>query len=129
MPTAEVVALKESISFINKIGKDKITKHEDSLKDNAIETLRKNNAIEFVGSPKEQGSVFSFNIKNIHPHDVSTIFDQEGVAVRGGHHCCQILHDRLNINSSVRVSFGVYNDKDDILALDNAIKKCQKIFS
>jgi len=91
--------------------------------------LRKNNAIEFVGSPKEQGSVFSFNIKNIHPHDVSTIFDQEGVAVRGGHHCCQILHDRLNINSSVRVSFGVYNDKDDILALDNAIKKCQKIFS
>ena len=128
MPTAEVVALKESINFINKIGKDKITKHEDSLKDNAIETLRKNNAIEFVGFPKEQGSVFSFNIKNIHPHDVSTIFDQEGVAVRGGHHCCQILHDRLNINSSVRVSFGVYNDKDDILALDNAIKKCQKIF-
>ena len=73
--------------------------------------------------------MFSFNIKNIHPHDVSNIFDQEGVAVRGGHHCCQILHDRLNINSSVRVSFGVYNDKDDILALDNAIKKCQKIFS
>ena len=129
MPTAEVVALKESISFINKIGKNKITRHEDNLKDNAIETLRKNNAIEFAGSPKEQGSVFSFNIKNIHPHDVSTIFDQESVAVRGGHHCCQILHDRLNINSSVRVSFGVYNDKDDILALDNAIKKCQKIFS
>ena len=128
MPTAEVVALKESIKFINDIGKDKITEYEDNLKDYAIETLRKNNAVQFVGSPKEQGSVFSFNIKNIHSHDVSTIFDQDGVAVRGGHHCCQILHDKLNLNSSVRVSFGVYNNKDDILALDNVIKKCQKIF-
>ena len=129
MPTAEVIALKESINFINKIGKDKICQHEDYLKDFAIETLRKNNAIKFVGSPKKQGSVFSFNIKDIHSHDVSTVFDQEGVAVRGGHHCCQILHDRLNLNSSVRVSFGVYNDKDDILILDEAIKKCQKIFN
>ena len=128
MPTAEVVALKESINFINQIGKEKIYKYEDELKDFAVETLRKNNAVELVGSPKEQGSVFSFNIKNIHSHDVSTIFDQEGVAVRGGHHCCQILHDRLNVNSSVRVSFGVYNNKDDILVLDEAIKKCQKIF-
>ncbi len=129
MPTAEVIALKESINFINKIGKDKIRQHEDYLKDFAIETLRKNNAVKFVGSPKKQGSVFSFNIKDIHSHDVSTVFDQEGVAVRGGHHCCQILHDRLNLNSSVRVSFGVYNDKDDILILDEAIKKCQKIFN
>ncbi len=128
MPTAEVVALKESIKFINDIGKDNITKYEDNLKDYAIETLRKNNAIQFVGSPKKQGSVFSFNIKNIHSHDVSTVFDQDGVAVRGGHHCCQILHDKLNLNSSVRVSFGVYNNKDDILVLDNVIKKCQKIF-
>ena len=129
MPTAEVIALKESINFINKIGKDKICQHEDYLKDFAIETLRKNNAVKFVGSPKKQGSVFSFNIKDIHSHDVSTVFDQEGVAVRGGHHCCQILHDRLNLNSSVRVSFGVYNDKDDILVLDAAIKRCQKIFN
>lgn len=129
MPTAEVIALKESINFINKIGKDKIYQHEDYLKDFAIQTLRKNNAVKFVGSPKKQGSVFSFNIKDIHSHDVSTVFDQEGVAVRGGHHCCQILHDRLNINSSVRVSFGVYNDKDDILILDEAIKRCQKIFN
>ena len=128
MPTAEVVALKESINFINNLGKDKISKHENGLKNLAIQVLRKNNAIEFVGSPKDQGSVFSFNIKNIHSHDVSTIFDQEGVAVRGGHHCCQILHDRLNINSSVRVSFGVYNNNDDILVLEHAIKKCQKIF-
>ena len=60
MPTAEVVALKESIKFINDIGKDKITEYEDNLKDYAIETLRKNNAVQFVGSPKEQGSVFSF---------------------------------------------------------------------
>ena len=129
MPTAEVVALNESINFINQLGKQNISKYEDHLKDLAIETLKKNNSVEFIGSPKNQGGVFSFNIKNIHSHDVSTIFDQEGVAVRGGHHCCQILHDRLNVNSSVRVSFGVYNNEDDIEALDHAVKKCQKIFS
>jgi cysteine desulfurase/selenocysteine lyase len=129
MPTAEVVALKESVNFINSIGRENIFKHEDGLKDYAIDTLKKNNAVIFVGSPKKQGSVFSFNIKDIHSHDVSTIFDQEGVAVRGGHHCCQILHDRLNVNSSVRVSFGVYNNKEDIDVLNEAIKKCQKIFS
>jgi cysteine desulfurase/selenocysteine lyase len=129
MPTAEVVALNESINFINQLGKENISRYEDHLKDLAIETLKKNNSVEFIGSPKNQGGVFSFNIKNIHSHDVSTIFDQEGVAVRGGHHCCQILHDRLNVNSSVRVSFGVYNNEDDIEALDHAVKKCQKIFS
>ena len=58
--------------------------------------------------------MFAFNLKDIHSHDVSTIFDSEGIAVRGGHHCCQILHDKLNLNSSVRVSFGVYNDEKDI---------------
>jgi cysteine desulfurase/selenocysteine lyase len=128
MPTAEVISLNESIHFINKIGKKNIIKHEEDLKNFAIDELKKNNSIKFVALPDDQGSVFSFNIQDIHSHDVSTIFDQEGVAVRGGHHCCQILHDRLGINSSIRVSLGVYNDKEDIHILCNAIKKCQSIF-
>ena len=81
MPTAEVVALKASINFINQIGKEKICKYEDELKDFAEETLRKNNAVEFVGSPKDK-EVYFHLILNIHSHDVSTILDQEGVAVR-----------------------------------------------
>ena len=81
-----------------------------------------------IASPKNQGGVFSFNIEKIHSHDVSTILDQEGIAVRGGHHCCQVLHEVLNINSSVRVSFGVYNNENDIEALCEGIEKCQNIF-
>jgi cysteine desulfurase/selenocysteine lyase len=88
MPTAQVIALKESINFINKIGKEKISNYEDGLKDHAMETLRKNNAVEFVGQPKNQGSVFSFNIKNIHSHMMFQLFlikkglrSEEGIIV------------------------------------------------
>ncbi len=128
MPTAQVIALNESVNFINKIGKENITKHEIALTQIALEKLRSNNAVKIIASPKNQGGVFSFNIDQIHSHDVSTILDQEGIAVRGGHHCCQVLHEVLKINSSVRVSFGVYNNEEDIDILCEGIKKCQKIF-
>ena len=128
MPTAEVVALNEAITFINNLGKQNIINHEHQLTQIALEKLKNNNAVKIVAHPKAQGGVFSFNIDEIHSHDVSTILDQEGVAVRGGHHCCQILHDVLSINSSVRVSFGVYNTSEDIEILCESIKKCQKIF-
>ena len=128
MPTAEVIALNESINFINKLGKQNIIKHEVNLTRIALEKLSKNTAVKIVASPKNQGGVFSFIIDKIHSHDVSTILDQEGIAVRGGHHCCQILHEVLNINSSVRVSFGVYNNENDIEALCEGIEKCQNIF-
>jgi len=128
MPIAEVIALNESVNFINKIGKENIIKHEIALTQIALEKLRSNNAVKIIASPKNQGGVFSFNIDQIHSHDVSTILDQEGIAVRGGHHCCQVLHEVLKINSSVRVSFGVYNNEEDIDVLCEGIKKCQKIF-
>ena len=128
MPTAQVIALNESVNFINKIGKENITKHEIALTQIALEKLKSNNAVKIIASPKNQGGVFSFNIDQIHSHDVSTILDQEGIAVRGGHHCCQVLHEVLKINSSVRVSFGVYNNEEDIDVLCEGIKKCQKIF-
>ena len=128
MPTAQVIALNESINFINKLGKKNIIKHEVNLTKIALEKLSKNTAVKIIASPKNQGGVFSFNIDKIHSHDVSTILDQEGIAVRGGHHCCQVLHEVLNINSSVRVSFGVYNDENDIESLCEGIEKCQNIF-
>jgi cysteine desulfurase/selenocysteine lyase len=128
MPTAEVVALNESINFINNIGKKNIINHENELTQLALEKLKSMKSVKIVADPKLQGGVFSFNLDQIHSHDVSTILDQEGVAVRGGHHCCQVLHDVLNINSSVRVSFGVYNTSEDLEILCESIKKCQKIF-
>ena len=128
MPTAEIIALNESINFINSIGKQEIIKHENQLTKKALKDLKNLKEVSVVGDPKTRGGVFSFNLKDIHSHDVSTIFDSEGIAVRGGHHCCQILHDKLNLNSSVRVSFGVYNDEKDIDVLLKGIGKCQSVF-
>jgi len=129
MPTAEIIALNESVNFINNLSKKEIFKHEEKLTKIAIDKLRLNNSVKIIALPKNQGGVFSFNIDKIHSHDVSTILDQEGIAVRGGHHCCQVLHEVMNVNSSVRVSFGVYNNEEDIDCLFDGIKKCQKIFS
>ena len=128
MPTAEIIALNESINFINSIGKQEIIKHENQLTKKALKDLKNIKEGSVVGDPNTRGGVFSFNLKDIHSHDVSTIFDSEGIAVRGGHHCCQILHDKLNLNSSVRVSFGVYNDEKDIDVLLKGIGKCQSVF-
>ena len=69
-----------------------------------------------------------FTIKDIHPHDIATILDEDGVAIRAGHHCCQILHDKLGIPASARASLGVYNTKDDLDKLNEGINNCKKIF-
>ena len=75
-----------------------------------------------------QGGYIEFTIQGIHPHDIATILDETGVAIRAGHHCCQILHDKLNIPASARASLGVYNTKDDLDKLNEGINNCKKIF-
>ena len=75
-----------------------------------------------------KGSIIAFSIKGIHPHDIATILDDDGVAIRAGHHCCQILHDKLGIPASARASIGVYNTKEDIDILSESINKCKKVF-
>ena len=128
MATAQVIAFDESIKFLNKIGMDNIIKHEKELIEYGQEILRKNNSVKLIGNPKNKGSVLSFTIDGIHPHDIATILDEEGVAIRAGHHCCQILHDKLDIPASARASLGVYNTKDDLDKLNSSINKCKKIF-
>jgi cysteine desulfurase/selenocysteine lyase len=128
MQTAEVVSFAESINFIDKLGIKNIASHENEVLEYGLEKLRKNNSINIIGNPKNRGSVLCFTIKDIHPHDIATILDDDGVAIRAGHHCCQILHEKLGIAATARASIGVYNDKDDIDKLSEAIKKCQKVF-
>ena len=128
MATAQVIAFNESVKFLNKVGMDNIIKHEKKLIEYGQEILRKNNSVKLIGNPKNKGSVLSFTIDGIHPHDVATILDEEGVAIRAGHHCCQILHDKLDIAASARASLGVYNTKDDLDKLNSSINKCKKIF-
>ena len=128
MPTAEVVAFNESIKFMNSIGIENITKHEKEITNYALEKLKKINSVNIIGNPKNKAGVISFTIKGIHPHDISTIVDEEGVAIRAGHHCCQILHEKLNLSATARASIGIYNTKEDIDILCEAIEKCRKVF-
>ncbi len=128
MATAQVIAFNESIKFIEKIGIKNIERHESELIQYGEEILRKNNSVKLIGNPQNRGSVLSFNIDGIHPHDIATILDEDGIAIRAGHHCCQILHKKLNLTASARASIGVYNTKDDIDKLKESINKCKKIF-
>jgi cysteine desulfurase / selenocysteine lyase len=128
MQTAEVVAFAESIKFIEKLGIKNIAAHENEILEYGYEKLQKNNSVNIIGSPKNRGSVLCFTIKGIHPHDIATILDDDGVAIRAGHHCCQILHDKLGIAATARASIGVYNTKEDIDILCKAIDNCKKVF-
>ena len=128
MQTAEVVAFDESIKFIQSLGIENIMKHENELMNYAIDVLKKNNSVKIIGNPKKKGAAISFTIEGIHPHDIATILDEDGVAIRAGHHCCQILHEKLGISATARASLGVYNTKEDIDQLNLSINKCKKIF-
>ena len=129
MQTAEVVAFSEAINFIEKLGIKNIQNHENEILEYGIEKLKKNNSVNIIGDPKERGSVMSFTIKGIHPHDIATILDEDGVAIRAGHHCCQILHDKIGVPATARASIGVYNSKEDIDILCDAINNCKKVFN
>ena len=128
MATAQVIAFDQSIKFLESIGIDNIIKHEKELIEYGQEILKKNNSVKLIGNPKERGGVLSFTVEGVHPHDIATILDETGVAIRAGHHCCQILHDKLGIPASARASLGVYNTKDDLDKLNEVINNCKKIF-
>ena len=91
MQTAEVVAFAKSIKFIQNLGIKNIEQHESDILEYGLEKLRKDNSINIIGNPKNRASIMSFTIKGIHPHDIATILDDDGVAIRAGHHCCQIF--------------------------------------
>jgi len=129
MATAQVIAFDQSIKFLEKIGINNIMKHERELMEYGKEILRKNNSVKLVGNPKNKGAVLSFTIEGVHPHDIATILDDDGVAIRAGHHCCQILHEKLGIAASARASLGIYNTKEDLDKLNSSINNCKKIFN
>ncbi len=128
MATAQVIAFNESIKFLEKIGIKNIVNHEKELMEYGLEILKKNNSVKIIGNPKNKGSVISFTIEGVHPHDIATILDEDGVAIRAGHHCCQILHEKLGLAATARASLGVYNVKGDFDQLNESINKCKKIF-
>ena len=127
---AGVIGLGLAIEYLEKIGMQNIQAYEEWLTQHALEQLQSVKGLVVYGPSlgKERGSVISFNIEGIHSHDVASLLDREGVAVRGGHHCAMPLMRLLNIQGSTRVSFGIYNTRQDVHALVRAIEKAKRVF-
>ena len=122
------VGLGVAINYILNIGFENIEHHEKKLLDYANKKLKLINSLEIIGDSPNKIGIISFNIKGIHPHDLGTILDREGVAIRAGHHCAQPIMERFGITATARMSLGVYNNEEDINRFINGIKKALEIF-
>lgn len=125
---AGVIAFDAALSYLEKIGIDTIVRHEKELLDYATEKLLSIPEIKIIGTAKNKVGVISFVLKDIHPHDIATVLDQNGIAVRAGHHCAMPLMQRFNIPACTRASFGIYNTTDDIDALILGLKSVRELF-
>ena len=123
----EVIGLHAAIDFVDEIGVEAIFAHESALAAQTREALRAINSITLYG-PEKSAGIVSFSMQGVHPHDIGTILDEEGVAIRAGHHCCQPLMDYLGVPATARVSFGIYNDESDVAALVRGLDRVQRIF-
>ena len=128
-PIVQAIGLGAAIDYVNSIGKARIRAHEESVVKYAHERLREINSLRIIGTAKEKGAIVSFEIKGAHPHDVSTIIDRAGVAVRAGTHCVMPLLARYGLTATCRASFGMYNTKQEVDALAQALLKAQSFFA
>jgi cysteine desulfurase/selenocysteine lyase len=126
---AGIIALGAAIDYLNGIGFDAIAAHEHDLLEYATERLSGMNSINIVGTAEHKAAILSFNIRDIHPHDVGTILDYDGIAVRTGHHCAQPVMDRFDVAATVRASFGLYNTREEVDALVDGINRVQEMFA
>ena len=129
-PVAEVFGLMSALEYISNVGMLEIKKHEQDLMTHTLEKLQEFPDLELYGpaDSTDRSGVLSFNLRGVHPHDVAQVLDENGIAVRAGHHCTQILHERLGIAASVRVSFGLYNEVPEIDRLFSALEQVKKFF-
>lgn len=124
----EAIALGTALEYIMNIGRQNIIAHENHLLKTATEALKKINSLSIIGEADHKGAIISFSVGDVHPHDISTIIDREGVAVRAGSHCAQPVLDFFGKTATCRASFGLYNDENDIDRLVAAVKKAQSFF-
>lgn len=128
-PIVQVIGLGAALDYMMQTGRELIAAHEAELGDYAHERLRELNYVTIQGQAPGKGAILSFTIEGMHAHDISTIVDRSGVAVRAGHHCAQPLLERFGVSATCRASFAMYNTKAEVDALIEAVKKAHDFFA
>ncbi len=126
-PIAQVIGLAAAVRYVSKLGMDNISAHEQGLLAYANEQLSAIDGVQLIGQAKEKAAIISFLIEGTHPFDVAAVLDRQGVATRVGHHCAEPLMDRLGVVGTVRASFGLYNNKNDVDRLAAAILRAKEL--
>ena len=125
----EAAGLGAAIDYVNSIGKERIAAHEHDLLTYAQERLREINSLRVIGTAKQKGPVISFEMKGAHAHDIATVIDRQGIAVRAGTHCVMPLLERFNVTATCRASFAMYNTRDEVDHLVQALIKAGELFA
>lgn len=127
---ADVIAFSAALDYLENIGMDKVREHEIELTKYALEKMSTIKGIKLYGTSdmKKRGGVISFNLGDIHPHDLATIIDEDGVAIRSGHHCAQVLMERLDVSATSRASFYIYNTKEEVDVFIRSLNRARELF-
>jgi cysteine desulfurase/selenocysteine lyase len=124
----QAIGLGAALSYIESVGRERILGHEMALRDYATRRLSEINSLRIIGTTKSKGSIVSFVMENAHPHDIATVIDRAGVAVRAGHHCAQPVMERFGVGATTRASFGMYNTLEEVDRLAEALIDSKKFF-
>ncbi|HXY14866.1 MAG TPA: cysteine desulfurase [Terriglobales bacterium] len=122
------IGLRAAIEYLEALGMENIARHEHDLLNYATEKVSTIPGVRIIGTAKEKDGVLSFVMEGVHPHDIGTILDQEGIAIRTGHHCAQPVMARFGLDATARASFGVYNTMEEVEALVRGLKKVREVF-
>jgi cysteine desulfurase/selenocysteine lyase len=128
-PIVQAIGLGRALEYMDELGRETIDAHEHAVADYAQERLSRINSLRLIGTAPGKSGIFSFEMKGAHAHDVATILDRYGIAVRAGTHCAMPLLNRFGVTSTCRASFALYNGKDDVDALVDGIERAQKFFA
>jgi cysteine desulfurase/selenocysteine lyase len=126
---ASQIGLGAAIDYLNELDRAAAHAYEQELLAYATEKLSSVEGVRLIGTAREKTGVLAFVIEDVHPHDVGTILDQEGIAIRAGHHCAQPVMKRFNVPATARASFSFYNTKEEVDTLVNAVQKVIEVFS
>ena len=125
---AGVIGLGTAIDYVESVGLENIAQYEDELTKYATDRLAEVPGIRFIGTAENKAAIISFLVEDVHPHDIGSILDMEGIAIRAGHHCTQPVMQRFNVPATARASFSFYNNQHDVDTLVNAIRKVKEVF-